>query len=598
MWRRAATADQTNALWARVLSHPHWPVMVAGIAIVLTLPSLWTGLVVDDYVHRAMLLRLPGFASNPLDLFSFVRDGAPRAGDLGRLALPWWSADDLKLSFWRPVAALTHLLDYTLWPDAPWLMHLHSVLWYIATVIVVGLLFRRVFDVAWQAGLAMFVYAVSHTHAVPVFFLANRNALLGVCFGAAALLLHQRWRRQGSREAAVLAPAVLLLGLLACEGTIAAGGYLLAYAAFLDRGTPKARALSLAPYFAVVAAWRFAYNLLGHGAAASEAYIDPVTSPARFLSAIATRGPIDLLAQWLLPPADWSRLVSAPVFMKWWLFAIGFLAVLMLMLLPVLKRDATARFWCAGMWLSLVPSCATFPMDRMLLHSGIGGAALLAQFASAVWSGQLVPRDAHVRKLAARVFFDVLIALHVLVSPIWLPLRIVTTAGSFRDMTDGIAALAARDDLSHKLVVLVDDVQFTGAYFPSLRALAGREPAEDFLVLAPVEGRFDRVSLSRPTANTLVMEVDGTYAWFLERDRTHPFAVGDRVQRRRMSAEIVAVTTDGRPTKIAFHFDTPLEDDSIAWFGRLESPSDSAIPMRGRYPAWTPPVMGQTADVR
>ena len=42
---------------ARWLTHRFWPLIVAGLAIVVALPSLWTGLVVDDYVHRAMLLR-------------------------------------------------------------------------------------------------------------------------------------------------------------------------------------------------------------------------------------------------------------------------------------------------------------------------------------------------------------------------------------------------------------------------------------------------------------------------------------------------------------------------------------------------------------
>ncbi|MBI3493111.1 MAG: hypothetical protein HY047_15225 [Acidobacteria bacterium] len=58
------------------------------------------------------------------------------------------------------------------------------------------------------------------------------------------------------------------------------------------------------------------------------------------------------------------------------------------------------------------------------------------------------------------------------------------------------------------------------------------------------------------------------------------------------------VPDDGRPTKIGFHFDAALEDDSIAWFARLEPSSNNAVPTRGRYPPWKPPPVGQAISVR
>jgi hypothetical protein len=45
---------------------PRWPFVLAILAAILTLPALWTGLVGDDYIHRAILMRLPGF-TGPLD---------------------------------------------------------------------------------------------------------------------------------------------------------------------------------------------------------------------------------------------------------------------------------------------------------------------------------------------------------------------------------------------------------------------------------------------------------------------------------------------------------------------------------------------------
>ena len=171
------------------------------------------------------------------------------------------------------------------------------------------------------------------------------------------------------------------------------------------------------------------------------------------------------------------------------------------------------------------------------------------------------------------------------------------TAGSLDHLTDGIEALADDAGLSHKLVVLVDDVQWSSGYFPALRALSGRDPVEQLLVLAPVASRFDSIVLSRPSERELVMQVTDDSEWFLERDRAHPFKIGDTVRVNRVAVEILQITADGRPTKVAFHFDARLEDDSIVWLGRLE-PMNGPFPTNGRYPRWQPPSIGRTISVR
>jgi hypothetical protein len=110
--------------------------------------------------------------------------------------------------------------------------------------------------------------------------------------------------------------------------------------------------------------------------------------------------------------------------------------------------------------------------------------------------------------------------------------------------------------------------------------------------------RFDPIVFSRPSDNTLVMEISGGYPWLLERDRAHPFKPEDSVVTGRVTAEIERTDDEGRPTRVAFRFDTPLEHESIAWFGRLESAGASAFPLRGRYPAWQPPAVGGTIVAR
>lgn len=583
-------------LWLRRwLTHSRWPFIAGAISIVLTLPSIPTGLAADDWVHRAMLLRLPGFETPPLDIFAFITADPERAEAARRLAFPWWTAPDLKLAFWRPLAAATHWFDYALWPNTPSLMHVHSVLWHAASVVLAGLLFRRLLSDRLQAGIATLAYAVSHTHAMPVLFLANRNALVGLFFGIATLLLHDRWRRSSDRRAAALAPFALLFGLLSNEGTVAACAYLFAYALFLDERPLRSKVASLLPYAATVTAWRIVYQGLGYGASGSNAYIDPVASPQRFLEAVATRGPIYLLAEWFIPPSDWSQIAPPDVIVKWAAAAIVFLGVLSIVFLPLLRRDRVARFWFAGMLLSIVPSCATFPMDRMLLYSGLGAAGLLAQFAVAVHRSEI--GRTRLQRTAIRIVFDVLVALHLIISPIWLPLRIVVTAKELTGMTQGVERLAEDPSLSGKLVVLIDDAMWTGAYLSPLRAVHGLPQPEQLLILAPVQTRFDTIVLSRPSEDTLVMNVDGSYEWFLERDRSQPFTAGDVIEVDRVTVKVLEVTRAGHPTKVAFQFDTSLDDESIAWFARLE-PMTHAFATKGYYPPWHPPAVGAAVGVR
>jgi len=54
------------------LANPRLPVFVILLSLILTLPALWNGLILDDYYHRLVLLgdtRLSPRSSSPLHLF-------------------------------------------------------------------------------------------------------------------------------------------------------------------------------------------------------------------------------------------------------------------------------------------------------------------------------------------------------------------------------------------------------------------------------------------------------------------------------------------------------------------------------------------------
>ena len=99
------------------------------------------------------------------DAFAFVgaRVSTPH---LAEDDLPWWTATDLRLHLYRPLAALSHRLDWALWPSVPALMHLHSLVWYGLLVLLVRAMHRGASDTdagARRATLATLVFALSRT---------------------------------------------------------------------------------------------------------------------------------------------------------------------------------------------------------------------------------------------------------------------------------------------------------------------------------------------------------------------------------------------------------------------------------------------------
>lgn len=106
-----------------VLMHRLWPVVLALLAVVLVIPSLRVGWVMDDHFLRLTAVgppRVSEVIGSPMDMFRFLDGDPERAGprmDLG--LLPWWTFKELKAAFWRPLTVLTHWLDFRLWPSSP-----------------------------------------------------------------------------------------------------------------------------------------------------------------------------------------------------------------------------------------------------------------------------------------------------------------------------------------------------------------------------------------------------------------------------------------------------------------------------------------------
>jgi hypothetical protein len=580
------------------LEHRSVPLFAALLAFVLMLPALRAGLVADDYFHRLILLHLGewGAAAHPVwDLFSFAPARlVPGMMDAG--TLPWWTDPGINISLARPLTALTHILDYALWPDTPALQHLHSLLWFALGVFLVGSLYRRVQVSAAAAGMAALLFAVEDAHSMVGGWLANRNAALCLVFGAGMMLMHISWRRTRAPNRLIFALILFTVGLGCGEATLGAAAYVVAWQLLREEGSWLERFRPLAPYALVVILWRLAYSMFGYGVRGSSLYLDPVQQPLSFLGALAERLPLLVAAQWLQAPVDlWlalPRLVQIAASIAASLLTVA----VCLLLWKLLRQDAQARFWALGMVLSLVPLCAAFPMDRLLLFAGIGAFGLMAALfeSSGVWPWQRIGPGGWGRRAAVLLLF-----LHMPVAAFLLTAR--TSAlplwGTFFEA--GARAAPRGPDVAQQTFVFVNGNEFFVTYTHVIRTATGEAPAPRRM--AQLSSVFTASEVRRADPQTLVVTTArGFFADTLDRLLVSPgqrFDIGRRFELPDFVAEIRALTSDGRPLEVAYRFNVPLENPGLRFLywknGRLQEFPLPAVGERVTLSGW---VWGQIHD--
>ena len=548
------------------------PWVLAGLAMLLTLPGVQTGFQMDDHFQRMVLLKAMPFPVQDISLtgmFSFLNGNPERTRALLETGgLPWWTFEELRLSFFRPLTECTHLLDYHLWPDAPVLMHVHSLIWFGVLIFVVTLLYRRIMGLVWVAGLAALLYAMDDAHGMPVAWLANRNAVIATVFGVLVLIVHDKWRQEAWKPGMIVGPLCLLLGLLSAEAAVAIGAYLLAYEIFLVHGGIRRKITGLIPYAIVGISWLILYYGSGFGTYGSGYYLDPGQETLLFLKALVERIPILLFGQWFFPGADIYGILPGDWAWVMWTVAFILLIFLTVILIPLLKKDATARFWAMGMMLALLPICATFPANRLLIFVGLGAMGLLARF-FAVWFAKeaWLPKSRIWRGLAL-VYMVLFIIIHLIVAPLTLPENTVNIAKMAENLRENpVMRLSEKHDIDQKMLIFVNPpLAFSMLNVQALTIKLGLPVPTDAHTLTSGLP-FHRISIERIDKRSLEIEPEiGYYALPLDtlfRSSTHPMTVGQQVVLKNMTAEVLSQTEDQRPLRVRFSFPLDLDDPSI-----------------------------------
>jgi len=498
--------------------------------------------------------------------------------------LPWWTDPEIKAEFFQFIPTQSHVLDYCLWPNRPELMHVHSLAWFALLIFLAAKFYRRILGPVWMTGVAALLFAVEDAHALPAGWIANRNSMIAASFGIGCLIAHDAWRRE--RKGWALWLALVLWGASLCskEEGIATSAYLFAYSLWMDDATIGKRFLTLVPYGLVLIVWRVVRDSLGFGVAHMGYYADPFTDPGRFLSALADRYPVLLWGQWAGLSELWMFFRSTI-----WRIAVGYACFLGLLFWPLLRRDRTARFFATGMLLAVIPVCATFPMDRLLMFTGLGAFGLMVRFWNAVFAAD-GPRPPFILwRMVAVPTALLLVVLHVVAAPLVLAVRASAPFGPRRVLDSMYPTVRFDETIEQQDLVVVNPpgagsvgiclLNYEHDGMPSPRAVRALAPG------------LEPVTLKRTDDRTLIVVPDGGYVKFfwdrLFRNEQYPLKVGDQVHMARMTANVLTIENE-RPKVVAFRFEVPLEDASLRWV-RFQA---------GKFVPWTPPPVGEAVTLR
>ncbi len=576
-----------NRVAARIrmaLADRRFPLVVSILAAIAMLPALSAGWELDDSFQRATLL---GYGdTKPINTFIQYIDRAHNLAQMDSGTMPWWGSPDLRQAFLRYASTLTMMLDYRLWPNHPALMHLHSLLWLSAAVLVAALLYREVLGAGWVAGLAALMYALDGAHAVPAGYLANRNALIACCFGFISVLTFVRWRNHGRAMTRWLSVLMLALALSAGEMGLATVAYLFSYALIVDRDRIRARLMRLLPHGAVLAVWALIYKVGNFGSHGSGFYVDPLRDPLGFAGSFCQRAAFLMMGQWSPVPAEMS-MGSAPgsaASFHLSVFSFVVVAIVVALFIPLILRDRLARFWSLGVLLSLVPIGAVGPENRLLGFVGLGSMALLAQLTEALFAGSIVaPR---VWKGFAWAATLLLLLLHLVAAPFLGIARLDYQTNVDSRMTRAMASVPSDPQIASQDLVLInppDHIYLVTAIWAV--HLLEHLPRPRHMRALSSGGELE---VTRVGPRSLQMRFPNgffptAFSRFL-RSPNERFSAGQHFDLPGFSVVVESLDSQGDPDQVLYEFPVRLEDPSLRWMSWHD----------GVYVPWSPPAIGQT----
>jgi hypothetical protein len=580
----------------RILESRYLPWMVSIIAVVVMLPAVKTGLVMDDLGQRfpqlppaqipAGLFRTGYVPDNSGRLFTVMSDlfGFPRDRNHWKMAknygiLPWWLSDDTQCSLWRPLTSVSHWLDYRLYPDRPVLMHIHNILWFAAIVFLAAVVYRKIIGPTWAAGLAALMYVLDSNTYFPVMFVANRGFLIALCFGLLCFLNHRRWRMEHSKSAAILSFVFFALSLAANEAGVSTFAFILAYALVLDDAPWPKRFLSLLPVILIIIIWRVIYQSLGYGVSGiGAAYLDPGHEPLEFLTYLPSYMTAIIAGQLSAIPPDAMMGFNMRILTLFFLFYIVFAVIALILLLPVVWKNRLARFWFAVMLFAAIPVVAA-PSGKNFGFVAVGAFGLIAVFTSWVFVKQNWLSGLSFYKHPACVFCMLLLVAHI-PGAVVRRYAVTKTAPAllgFISNPNGLKDVWLSQD-SH-VVIVNAPCTLSLCAMPVNNAYYGRPVPRSIHTLGFA---YTALDITRSGDKTLIIKSKESNLFMSDQRSpmhfSHAFAITNRLlfdsqmfKKNQlyvlddMTVEILVLDENHLPRELAFTFHLPLEDENFCW---------------------------------
>ena len=502
---------------------------IIAIALMLCLPSIFSGLFADDYSQALLSQRWFDDTAPALieqadtatlaNLFTFVTTESLRSEQLIQHGLlPWWTVPEFSMVFFRPLAELTHLFDYGVLKN-PVLMHLHSLLWYALLLLVLSQVFKQLLPLHLSV-LALLFFAVDSTHAFTVAWLANRNAIMALLFSLCALKALDDYVKEGRlRQLAGLVVSVVL-AFLSAEAGIAVGIFLLAYCvSYASKNKSlKCCILPMLAAFIVFLAWLYFYHFNGFGASGNKAYYaDPMAEPYYYFQTLPQRFLLAISMLFNLLP-----LHHAPIFLDASTYIGGVFLVLVTAYI-VKRQQSYLTFSAIIVGLSILPVASAEMQERNLLFASIGSSIILADIISCLYiyiCGEKSPQllFSKTKRYAALLFLWLIVVFHVALSALlFLPLS-YAPALMAQPAKKTVAVLnqsvlfekaAVSSPFSTQLIFTVGMPLFSSAYIMSMQAyFLADSPAE----YKPLSRVFMNLS-SNPKAKFVWLEAKEGFSY-------------------------------------------------------------------------------------
>jgi hypothetical protein len=241
--------------------------------------------------------------------------------------------------------------------------------------------------------------------------------------------------------------------------------------------------------------------------------------------------------------------------------------MLLFVMVPVLRRNRMARFWCSSMLGALVPATAALPADRSLLFSGVAAMALLAQLFAAFARGSELVSAPGLGRTVAVVIVGGLLVRRLIFAPLALPVRArgVAWLGDLNDLVG--QAVPATGDVEGQTIIIANPPTIDlASYLLMIRATQGERiprrvrwfsTGKTDLALTRTS---DRALLVRPSGGFIADFGDRTF-----RAARRPIKSGETVALGDVTITVTEVAADGNPMAAEFAFREPLESGDYVW---------------------------------